>query len=137
MPSAFLRFADLRSAGATVDVRLARPISSVTQRRKPNPGLPAIALIDTGSSATVLKEGLPAALGLKPTSTTYVNTASASNVLCEEFAVTFLVHGLSIRTTALELPLCASGIDCLIGRDVLAQCVMTYIGPDNQVILSF
>ena len=28
-------------------------------------------------------------------------------------------------------------IPCLIGRDALAQCLMTYVGVENQVILSF
>jgi hypothetical protein len=31
----------------------------------------------------------------------------------------------------------ASGIDGLLGRDVLRQCRMTYSGADNIVLLSF
>jgi hypothetical protein len=67
-----------------------------------------------------------------------VHTASSANVLCDEFAISLILpQGFKVRTTALELPLNTQGIDCLIGRDVLAQCVMTYIGPENQVILAF
>jgi len=97
-----------------------------------------MALIDTGASTTVLKRGVPGFLGIRPTNTTYVNTASSQSVRCDEFAISLILpRGFKVRTTALELPLHSRGIDCLIGRDILAQCVMTYVGVENQVILSF
>jgi predicted aspartyl protease len=138
MPAAFLKFPDLQGGGPTVQVRLASAAKSVKGKPPAGETLPLTALIDTGASSTVLKRGLPACLGLQPTSNAYVHTASSANVLCDEFAISLILpQGFKVRTTALELPLNTQGIDCLIGRDVLAQCVMTYIGPENQVILAF
>jgi predicted aspartyl protease len=138
MPVLTLKFAALETEGATLDVRIAPPVELAGARRRFPDSLPPRAMIDTGASTTVLKRGVPSSLGLKPTSDAQVHTASSSWVSCDEFAISlFLTPSFKIRTTALELPLGAPGIDCLIGRDVLAQCVMTYIGPENQVILSF
>jgi hypothetical protein len=138
MPAVFLRFPDLQGGGPTVHVRITPAAKPIKGKRSPTKTLPLTALIDTGASATVLKRGLPAWLGLQPTSNTYVHTASSANVLCDEFAISLILpQGFKVRTTALELPLNTQGIDCLIGRDVLAQCVMTYVGPENQVILAF
>src|SRR2546421_11515259 len=138
MPAVSLKYPDLQGNGPTVEVRLA-PASSIHKRKRGTKDtLPLTALIDTGASATVLKQGLPSCLGLRPTSNSYVHTASSRDVLCDEFAVSLILpRGFRIRTTALELPLSSQGIDCLIGRDVLSQCVMTYIGVENQIVLSF
>ncbi|MEW6304029.1 MAG: aspartyl protease family protein [Verrucomicrobiota bacterium] len=138
MPSVALKFGDLQAGGAVVEARVAPPVNLSKRKGRSPETLPLTALIDTGASVTVLKRGLPAFLGLKPTSNAMVHTASSANILCDEFAVSLILpHGFKIRTTALELPLNTQGIDCLIGRDVLAQCVMTYVGPENQVILCF
>jgi|SRR5712664_3711102 len=138
MPAISLKYPDLQGNGPTVDVRLAPSTSIAKGKRLSGRTVPLTALIDTGASTTVLKQGLPRYIGIRPTSSTYAHTASSRNVLCEEFAISLILpQGFKIRTTALELPLHSQGIDCLIGRDVLARCVMTYVGVENQVILSF
>ena len=99
MPAVFLRFPDLQRGGPTVQVQITLAAKSVKGRRPSTRTLPLTALIDTGSSATVLKRGLPAFLGLKPTSNTYVHTASSINVLCDEFAVSLILpQGFKVRT---------------------------------------
>ena len=133
-----LKLPALEADGATLTIR----VFSATKPQKPggipSDAAPLCAMIDTGSSTTVLKQGVPSFLGLKARSNTLVSTASSSQLACDEFAVILILGaGFQVRTTALELPLGTPGIDCLIGRDVLAQSVMTYIGPENQVILSF
>ena len=139
MPVVTLKFADLQAGGPMIDVRVAPASDRVKPKRGAAmaDGLPLAALIDTGASVTVLKKGLPGFLGLKPTSNAFVHTASSSRVPCAEFAVSLILpHGVKVRTTVVELPMGTPGVDCLIGRDVLSQFVMTYVGPENQVILS-
>ncbi len=137
MASAFLKFGNLQEQGPTVQIRVTPPRLFGKKPDRSKESFPLTALIDTGSSATVLKTGIPSFIGLHPTSNACVHTASSRDIVCDEFAVSFIFsHGFKIRTTALELPVHTQGIDCLIGRDVLAQCLMTYIGPENQVVLS-
>lgn len=138
MAAVSLKYTDLQSNGPTIDVRLATAAKSIKGKLVSARPVSLTALIDTGSSTTVLKRGIPSFLGIRPANSTYVNTASTQGMRCYEFAVSIILpQGFKVRTTAVELPLHSQGIDCLIGRDVLAQCVMTYVGSENQLILSF
>jgi len=138
MAAVSLKYPDLQADGATVEVRLATAAKTIKGKPASGRSVPLTALIDTGASTTVLKLGIPSFLGIRPANRAYVNTASTQGMPCHEFAISLILpQGFKVRTTAVELPLHTQGIDCLIGRDVLAQCVMTYVGSENQVILSF
>lgn len=98
----------------------------------------AVGMIDTGATGSVIRQGLPAQLGLKPIGVTYINTPSSMNVACYEYLVRFVFpNNVLFETTVLETPLQGQHIECLIGRDVLAHGVFVYIGYGNLFSPSF
>lgn len=100
--------------------------------------VPALAMIDTGASGSVIRQGLAAQLGLNPIGLTYVTTPSSTNVPCYEYAVRLIFPNNVIADVAvLEAPLQGQNMQCLIGRDVLAHGVLVYIGYQNLFSLSF
>jgi hypothetical protein len=95
-------------------------------------------MIDTGAGCTVIRAGLAQLLGLQPTGVTTIHTASDTNVRCYRYLVRVLLpNNVSFEKTVVEAPLRGQHIDCLIGRDVLANGVLVYIGPGNLFSLSF
>jgi len=97
-----------------------------------------VALIDTGATRTVVKTGIAAALGLKPVGGIYVNTPSTSRHFCYEYAVRLIFpNRVVVDQVVIEAPLKDQPIDCLIGRDILRQGVLVYVGPQNSFTLSF
>ena len=47
-------------------------------------------MIDTGSSGSVISEGLAGSLGINPVGTTFINTPSSTEILCHQFDVRLL-----------------------------------------------
>jgi len=95
-------------------------------------------MIDTGASATVLRQGIPAQLGLKPIGVSYITTPSSTNVPCDEYLVRLVFpNNVLWEGTVIEAPLQGQNIQCLIGRDILSQAVLVYIGYGNLFSLSF
>lgn len=98
----------------------------------------ALAMIDTGASGSVIRQGLAAQLGLQPVGVINVSTPSSTNVPCNQYVVRFLLpNNVIFETTAIEAPLQGQNIQCLIGRDVLAHAVLVYVGYTNTFTLSF
>jgi hypothetical protein len=96
------------------------------------------AMIDTRATGSVIRQGLPAQLGLNPVGVTYINTPSSTNVPCHEYLVRLVFpNNVIAETTIIEAPLQGQHIECLIGRDVLAHGVFIYIGYGNLFSLSF
>ncbi|MBI3329343.1 MAG: retropepsin-like domain-containing protein, partial [Nitrospinae bacterium] len=103
-----------------------------------SPPVPAVAMIDTGATSSVMRQGLAAQMGLHPVGVTYINTPSSTNVACYEYLVRLVFpNNVLVETTVLEAPLQGQHIQCLIGRDVLAHAVLVYIGYGNLFSLSF
>ena len=103
----------------------------------PNP-VTALALIDTGASVSVLRQGLAAQLGLNPIGVSYISTPSSTNIPCLRYVVRLVFpNEFLVETTVVEVPLEGQNIQCLIGRDILAQSVLVYIGYRNLFSLSF
>ena len=142
MPSFTSQVANLQTIGPVVDLRLAIGAAAEVVLRKagspiPNP-VAAVAMIDTGATASVMQVGLAAQLGLNPVGVTYINTPSSTNVACYEYLVRLVFpNNVLVETTVLEAPLQGQHIQCLIGRDVLAHGVLVYIGYGNLFSLSF
>lgn len=102
----------------------------------PNP-IRVLAMIDTGSTGTVVQRGLAAQLGLNPIGTTLISTPSSNAVQCFKYNVRLLLpNSIFFDGTAIDAPLLGQHIQCLIGRDVLAHCVFIYNGYANQFTLS-
>jgi Aspartyl protease len=94
-------------------------------------------MIDTGAGGSVVAPGIAARLGLKPVGMQTIGTpATPTPIQLPTFAVRLtLPNGPFFEITAIEAPLGGQAIDGVIGRDVLAQCVLIYIGYMNQFTL--
>jgi predicted aspartyl protease len=102
------------------------------------PPVPIAALIDTGASHTVLQQGMAAQIGAQPIGSSTFHTASHANVLCARYKVQlYFPHTVVLEATVVEMPLQGQPIQCLIGRDILAQAVLVYLGESNLFSISF
>ena len=113
----------------------------------PNP-IRARALIDTGASCSCVDPTILQPLGLAPTGSQSVITPSTGpqGHIANQYDVCImiiksaqqylLVPSLPIVEAVLHLPP-VQGIQALIGRDVLANCLLIYDGSENQLTLSF
>lgn len=142
MPSFTVAVPDLRAIGPIVEIRIAVPqaveaIFASSGQPAPSP-VSVTAMIDTGASGTVIQAGIAARLGLNPVGVVAINTPSSTGVLCAQYAVRLIfpnnVVGEAVVT---EAPLTGQHIQGLIGRDVLSQAVLVYIGYTNQFTMSF
>lgn len=97
------------------------------------------AMIDTGASHTVIRDDIPAKLGLNQVGEISANTPSATGVRCYQYAVDMILpDNVRIQNIIVSaMPLEDQPIQCLIGRDILAKGVLIYIGYVNQFTLSF
>lgn len=109
-----------------------------TQNAPVPPPVQATVMVDTGASGSVIAPGLAQQLGLQPVGVQQVSTPSTTKpVAMPVFAVRItLPNGPVFETTVVEAPLGGQAIQGLIGRDVLAQAVLIYIGYANQFTLA-
>ena len=115
---------------------------------QPTPKAPvASGLLDTGASCTCVDPSILQALGLKPTGETQLLTPSTGNVpeRADEYDCGVFIFAESTENPyairnlpVVETPLLQSqGFHALIGRDVLAKCVLIYNGSANTYTLAF
>ncbi len=141
MPSFAIQAPDLRYLGPVIDVEIAIATFDVATLQASGIPLPppvhVRALIDTGASVSVMRQGIGVRLGLSPDAVRSVDTATSSHVFCEAYAVSFRFSPeFAVDVTAVEMPLHGQHIDCLIGRDILARGVFIYLGSGNAFALS-
>jgi Aspartyl protease len=142
VPSFTVEIPNLQADGPVVELRIAVGSAVETALRAANAPIPppvaVPAMIDTGATKSVIRQGIAVQLGLNPVGVTYINTPSSTNVLCSEYLVRFVFPGnVLYEGTAIEAPLQGQHIQCLIGRDVLSHAVLVYIGYRNLFSLSF
>ena len=142
MPSFASTIPDLQAAGPVVELKLAvgPEVEAAIQAegQRAGPPIPAVAMIDTGASVSVVREGLPSQLGLHPIGVSNVSTPSSTNIPCYRYLLRLMFpNQVVIEAMVLELPLRGQHIQCLIGRDVLARAVFVYIGHEGLFSLSF
>lgn len=98
-------------------------------------------LIDTGASCTSIDPAVVQQLALTPTGTIPIYTPSTGPTphICNQFDVSLWLPGHNIKKTVpvIESRLANQGIDILVGRDVLDDCVLIYNGPAQLVTLAF
>jgi hypothetical protein len=106
--------------------------------------IPANLLVDTGASHTCLDPSIIDPLGLTPSGAVGVHTPSTqgSPVMMEQFDVKLIVphQTLSRVFPAVAVSKCGlkgQGIDGLLGRDILAHCLLVYNGEVGFYTLAF
>lgn len=142
MPSFTSQVPNLRAVGPVVELRLALGLAAEEAFRRSGAAPPTpvavVGMVDTGASGTVIQQGLPAQLQLNPVGFTTITTPSSTHMRCYRFVVRLLFpNNVVFETTAIEAPLQGQHIQCLVGRDVLSQGVLIYIGYSNLFSLSF
>src|SRR4030065_810185 len=142
MPSFTTQVPNLQGVGPVVEVRLAvgTIIEEVLQKNNqsiPIP-LPALSMIDTGATGTVIREDLVSQLNLNPVGVTLISSPSSTNVQCYEYLMRILFpNNVVVETVVIAAPLQGQHIQCLIGRDVLRHGVLIYTGYTETFTLSF
>ena len=101
-------------------------------------------LIDTGASCTCIDPSVIKKLNIPPTGSVGISTPSTgSNThTCNQYDVSInLLHPELVYTINIlpivESHLSSQGIDALIGRDVLANCLLVYNGQIEAYTLAF
>ena len=144
MPSFTQVVANLSGTGPIVEVVVGA--SSLFAQVMARKGLPipspvkALAMVDTGASSTVIAPSVVQALGLQPVGVGQLATPLATVPLTvPQFNISLGFPGGSFVQSAIavEASLPSQPIQVLIGRDVLAHAVLTYIGYLNQFTISF
>jgi len=157
MPS--LRTSTSRRDGIRIRVRigLSRPL--VLHRRRSGLAIPqpleVDALLDTGAEQTCIDPHILSSLGLVAMGVGFVAAPGTGMpqlpVLGGSSGANWYKAGLTIlcpggqaghdlifpELDVDEIPLSQFGIDAIIGRDVLASCVMVYDGPAGSVTLAY
>jgi hypothetical protein len=142
VPSFTISIGNLRQAGPVLELQIAVTAAAEEAMERAGDPVPtpvrAIGMIDTGASVSLVRKGLLGPLGLHPVGVSRINTPGATSVACDQYEVRcVLPNNVVFEIPVLEAPLYSQHIQCLIGRDVLAQAVLIYIGYSNQFTLSF
>ncbi|MEG9861734.1 MAG: hypothetical protein V6Z81_04430 [Parvularculales bacterium] len=103
-------------------------------------------LVDTGATSTCIDQSVINQLSIQPTGVGFINTPSSGDTphMVNVYDISMTITGADgtsphkISTLRVnESNLHASGIDGLLGRDVLSRCHMTYEGYGSQMYLTF
>lgn len=142
MPSLTKTQANLIVEGPRVEVHFLVPNELEKRYKEEKTEIPkpvvATAMIDTGASHCVLQTSIPEALGLKPVGTMKISTPSCKDKECYRYFLRMMIpsHNLTYEGTFIAVALEGQGINCLIGRDLLANGILIYIGYANQFTFS-
>jgi predicted aspartyl protease len=120
---------------------------ALTAAQQPIPQAQNIrALVDTGASGTCIDPMVFQALGLQPTGTTPMITASTGQtpVDAETYDVSItvpngpnqplVIPNMAVSASQLFM---AQGFHALLGRDILQRCVLTYNGSMQFFTLAY
>lgn len=108
--------------------------------------IPVRVLVDTGARSTCLDLGPLGALGLVPSGTAQIQTASTGGTPVEapvyDVSIVLLHKGQKfIRlfpvVQAIGVSLAGQGIQGLVGRDILSECLFIYDGPSGTFTFAF
>lgn len=113
--------------------------------RTPPPPQFGRALVDTGASSSVVDSALILPLGIAPSSYALVHTPSTDGKPAQQpvFDVSiWLYHAATRHFMERSFPvmganLRSQGIDILLGRDLLGECLLVYDGPERRFCIAF
>jgi len=105
------------------------------------PPIDTLAEINTSSVNTFIQEGVATSLGLEPIEPIEITTATQPVYESYVYRIRLLFpDGNAVEVNAIEVPYMIRSnvrIKCLIGRDILQLCVLTYNGLANTFSLDF
>lgn len=110
------------------------------------PAVITTGLIDTGASITCIDKSVIAKLGLVPTGSCPIYSASSGTApqRCDlyDVSLTIFMDASQVQIASLTIPvaeidLSQAAFDALIGRDVLQKALMVYNGAAATVSLTF
>ena len=133
------------NAAVTVSEPRAAALKAANQPSPPP--VPIRALIDTGASGTCVDPSVLLSLQLTPTGTVSVATPSTGTVpfVAPQYDVAIVIPGgpgdtpliiPAVAVLATEL-LAPQGFHALIGRDILARCILHYNGSTGLFTIAF
>jgi hypothetical protein len=139
---------DLSANGPCIDIEVGVSIPREDALKKSKATIPSRVkvrgLIDTGASCTAIDPGIITQLGVPATGSTSIQTPSTGTTShpCQQFDVSiFLIHpNFIFQLPALPVvacPLKHQGIQALIGRDILSNCLFFYNGDVKRFALAF
>lgn len=97
------------------------------------------ALVDTGASGSVVRQGIPGQLGLNPVGVVPVMTATTGTaaVTMPTYAVRFVLpNSITFEAVAIEANLGPQQIDAILGRDILRAAVFVYNGTTDSYTIA-
>jgi hypothetical protein len=135
---------------AYIGVSLARFAALTEDGQEPPLPILVRALIDTGASCTCVEPSVLEALELtsKGQVPTYTPSTGTSPHQCDQYDISLLIPGATAITTPFNRPnlfviaaakdsLHPHGIQALIGRDVLEDCLLQYNGATVSFTLAY
>jgi hypothetical protein len=142
----FLTF-PIGAEGALVDIFIALSTPRVDALKAAGMSFPppakAKALIDTGASITSISPAIAKGLGLVPTGITPICSATTGstpqNTNLYDVCLAFVQHSikvLGVNIPVIEVDLFTPGVDVLLGRDMLTQCLFIYNGQSATFLLA-
>ena len=93
-----------------------------------------LGMIDTGASGTLVEPDVFKPLNMKPFALARLRTASTVRPLMrgQYRARIVLARSLAFEVDVVAGSLIGQDVQCLIGRDILEQVVLTYDGPRGR-----
>jgi hypothetical protein len=138
------------AGGALVDIFVALSTHRVDVLKAAGMGFPrpemAKAMIDTGAGISSISPSIAQRLALISTGVTAIHSATTGgapqNCNLYDVCLAFVqpsVKVLGVNIPVIELDLSAStpGVDVLLGRDLLRQCLFIYDGQSGTFVLAF
>lgn len=142
MPSITVTSPNLQADGPTLEVRFLISKELEDKLIKEGNGIPepviVKAQIDTGASNCVVQEDIPKKLNLQPVDSIKINTPSTRDHPCYRYYMRMVIPAQNLTYDGLftAAPLAGQNIESLIGRDLLGQGILIYIGYAKQFTLS-
>jgi hypothetical protein len=129
--------ASLFVSGPLVAVKLCVP-EAVKSKVPP---INTLAEIDTGAPITLIQEGVATSLGLVPEKTVKITATTRYAYESYVFPIRLVFpEGNWFELSAIEVPFILrkpARVKCIIGRDLLSRCILTYNGFSNMFTLKF
>lgn len=97
----------------------------------------AKALIDTGASNCAVEKSIPSKLGLQPVDSITIKTASSKQHQCYRYYMRMTIPLQNFTYEGIFNALEIEDQGCLVGRDLLKNGILVYIGYMNQFTLSY